>query len=160
MTTLDQAIQLRKDEHYEEALVALQALRAKSPNDPVLNYQCAWTCDAQGKEGAAVPYYEAALANGLTGEDRRSALLGLGSTFRCLGKYDRSLQVLEDGIRQFPEYRALRVFHALTLYNLQRPADAVGALLTELVETTSDSTIKAYGRALTFYSDKLDQTRD
>jgi hypothetical protein len=31
-------------------------------------------------------------------------------------------------------------------------------LLKELAETSADETIKAYSRALVFYSDKLDET--
>lgn len=157
---VEQAVKLRNEKRHEEALALLKALLAEAPNDPVLNYQAAWTCDSWGKEGDAIPFYEAALKHGLAGEDRSSAYLGLGSTYRCLGKYDRSLAVLSAGIAEFPEYRALRTFRALTLYNLGMRAQAVGSLLTQLIETTSDPSIKAYSRALAFYSDKLDQTWD
>lgn len=157
MTTLERAIELR-NEKPEEALTILYGLLRKSPNDPILHYQCAITCDGADKEAEAAPHYEAALQNGLIGEDRRSAFLGLGSTYRCLGQYEKSLVVLDRAVAEFPEDRALKVFRSLTLYNLGNHAEALGSLLTQLVETTVDNEIKSYGRALLFYSDKLDET--
>ena len=122
-----------------------------------MNYQLAWTCDSLGKESEAVPYYEAALANGLE-RDRAGAILGLGSTYRCLGEYEKSLKVLDQGVREFPDQRPLKIFRALTLYNLGRAKESMGDLLVQLVETTADESIRSYQRALHFYSDKLDET--
>jgi tetratricopeptide (TPR) repeat protein len=85
------------------------------------------------------------------------ALLGLGSTYRCLGEYAKSLAVFERAIKLYPENRAFRVFKSLCDYNVGHADVAIRALLTELVETTNSEDIKQYGRALLFYSDKLDQ---
>lgn len=60
-----EAIALRKSNKPEEAEVLLSSLLQVNPNDPDVNYQMAWTCDFMGKESAAAPFYEKALANGL-----------------------------------------------------------------------------------------------
>ncbi|MES3037642.1 MAG: tetratricopeptide repeat protein [Bdellovibrionota bacterium] len=155
---LQRAIALRKDGHSGEALVILSVLLQNHPEDPTLNYQTAWTYDSLGKEREAVPFYEKALAIGLSSEDRKGALLGLGSTCRCLGQYQKSSDVFSRAIKEFPEDRSFKVFNAITLYNLNQSREAVSQLLIELIETTSDPSIKKYEKALRFYSDKLDQT--
>lgn len=133
------------------------ALLRSNPNDPDVNYQMAWTCDFMGKESEAVPFYEKAIANGLK-EGRSGAMLGLGSTYRCLGEYEKSLGVFDLAVKEFPENRSLKVFRALTLYNLGRSEESVSQLLVQLIETTSDESIRSYDRALRFYSDKLNET--
>ena len=102
-------------------------------------------------------HYEKAISNGLI-EDRSGAILGLGSTYRCLGEYEKSLVTLDQGIQEFPENRVLKVFRALTLYNLGKSEESVNQLLIQLIDTTSDASIKSYDKALRFYSDKLNQT--
>ena len=52
------AIQLRKDNKPNQALIILTELLKSNPNDPKINYQMAWTCDFMGKESEAIPFYE------------------------------------------------------------------------------------------------------
>lgn len=157
MDELEQAMSLRKKEKPEEALVILKKLLLESPNHPQINYQAAWICDSMGRESEAVPYYEAAIANGLKDEELRGAFLGLGSTYRCLGKYQKSLETFDHALAEFPQDRPLKVFKALTSYNLGQFSSAVEELLVQLLDTTCDDNIKSYEKALRFYSDKLDQ---
>lgn len=158
MEKLEQAIQLRQDDKPEEALLILKELLFELPDDPGVNYQAAWTCDCMGKESEAVPFYETAIANGLSGEELQGAFLGLGSTYRCLGEYQNSLDTFDRAIKEFPNDRSLKTFRALTLYNLGKYSNSVEELLVQLVDTTSDADIKSYENALKFYADKLDQT--
>lgn len=154
---LAEAIALRKAKKPEEAEVILKTLLQTNPDDPDVNYQMAWTCDFMGKEAEAAPFYEKAIACGLK-EDRDGAMLGLGSTFRCLGEYEKSLKVFDQALTEFPDHRAIKVFRALTLYNMRRAEESVSQLLIQLLDTTSDSSIKSYERAFRFYSDKLNET--
>jgi len=155
---IDQIAQLRKSNQAEQALqMALDWYKSR-PDDPEASYQVACTYDFLGSESEAVPFYERALENGIKGESRRGAFLGLGSTYRCLGEYERSKEVLDRAIEEFPDDRSLKIFSALTLYNLGQQDKCVEAILTQLLDTTSDALIKSYDRALRFYSDKLEQT--
>jgi tetratricopeptide (TPR) repeat protein len=155
-TKLSQAIELRKNKKPSEAKVILAELLNSEPNNPDFNYQMAWICDLLGKESEAVPFYERAIANGLV-DDRVGAMVGLGSTYRCLGEYEKSLKVLDQGITEFPDDRPLRVFRALTLYNLGQCRESVSQLLLLLLDSTADASVKSYDGALRFYSDKLDE---
>lgn len=155
---IEKAIQLRKENKPEEALNLLAEILKFNPNDPITNYQMAWTCDFMGKESEAAPYYEKAIANGLSGNDRQGAMLGLGSTYRCLGEYDKSLKTFNQAVLEFPADRSFKVFRALTLYNLGKTEESVGELLIQLLDTTNDQSIKSYEKALRFYSNKLNET--
>ncbi|HEX6703896.1 MAG TPA: tetratricopeptide repeat protein [Albitalea sp.] len=157
-TRLADAIALRENGQLQLALPLLLALRAEFPADARIAVQTAWVHDSLGLEQEAVAHYEAALAGELGDDERRSALLGLGSTLRALGRDADSDRVLREGIARFPDFKPLRVFHALTAYNLGRPRDAIEQLIGLLLESTDDPTILRYRRSLSAYARDLDRS--
>jgi tetratricopeptide (TPR) repeat protein len=154
---MKQALQLREAGHFKESNARLLSLVKESPNDPQLNYQVAWSFDVLGLESEAVPFYEKSIALGLEGEDLEGALLGLGSTYRTLGKYEKSAETLVKGLELFPENHAIKSFYAMTLHNLNRHQEAMELLLKGLAMTSNDKNIQQYRRAIEFYADKLDE---
>ncbi len=89
---------------------------------------------------------------GLSGKDLEGALLGLGSSLRCVGQARRAARVLGKGAARFPKSRALRVFWAMALLDSGRGKKALGILLRELGETSADPGIRRYRRALLGYA--------
>ena len=85
-------------------------------------------------------------------------MLGLGSTYRALGEYERDVETLRGGTTRFPNSRATQVFLAMALYNTGEGREAVQWLLRNLAETTGDGGISAYNRAILFYAGRLDET--
>ena len=162
MTNLQQklssVIQLRESQKHEEARELLLTLHAEFPNDPQVNYQCAWIHDLLGLEREAVPFYEKAVENGLSGEDLQGALLGMGSTYRCIGEYQKAKETFERALEIFPDHHEFKVFLAMTLYNVSEHAQAMELLLNSLADTSTDKGVVRYQRAIRFYSDKLDET--
>jgi len=156
-STIQQAIELRTEGQAEQAKTIFLNLLTSHPDDPFLLYQLAWTYDNLGLEAQAMPYYEQAIANGLQGEDRQGAMLGLGSTYRTLAHYDKAATLFKQAIQDYPEAREFKVFYAMVLYNLEQYAEGMQLLMTELAETTNDKGIERYQRAILFYADKLDQ---
>jgi predicted Zn-dependent protease len=149
---------LRENCRAEEARELLFELVAEKPDDPQINCQCAWVHDLLGREHEAVPFHERAIEGGLTGEDLEGAMLGLGSTYRALGEYQRAVEALRGGTTRFPNNRAMQVFLAMALYNAGECREAVELLLRNLAETTGDEGISAYNRAILFYAGRLDDT--
>ena len=94
---LTRAVRLRKEGRAEEARAILLELAAERPDDPQVQYQCAWVHDSLGREREAVPFYERAIAGGLSGRDLEGAFVGLGSTYRSLGEYRRAVETLREG---------------------------------------------------------------
>lgn len=155
---LAEAIELRERGDTKQALSLLLELHREEPDDPAVNLQCAWAHDKLGLEQEAVPFYERALGSGLEGADLENALLGLGSTYRTIGEYEKSLSTLDRGVANFPENRGLRVFRAMALYNNRRSKEACESLLQIVSETTSDPGIIRYRQAIDVYAADLDRT--
>ena len=155
---LTSAVQLRETGKHEEARALLRELHAEFPHDPQVNLQYAWVHDLLGLEREAIPFYERAVRSGLSGNDLQSALLGMGSTYRCIGEYQKAKETFLRALELFPERNEFKVFLAMTCYNLSEHSKAMELLLTSLVETSKDEGIVGYERAIRFYADKLVET--
>lgn len=170
---LAEAVALREGGRKEEARELLVALAARRPADAEVAYQTAWAHDVLGLEAEAVPYYERALAvggsgsggstetgtgtrTGLTPDDRRGALLGLGSTYRILGRYDDAVTLLSAAAEEFPEDGSLRTFLAMALYNTGQHHESVRTLLRLLAATSDDPSVREYRQAIEHYAEDLD----
>lgn len=156
---LAEAVRLREDGRREEARERLLALCERFPLDSEVAYQTAWVHDTLGLEAEAVPHYVRAVEEpGLAPDDRRGALLGLGSTYRVLGRYAEAVTTLGDAAAEFPDDAALKTFLAMALYNTGRTHDAMEILLTLLATTSKDPGIAAYRPAIEHYAKDLDAT--
>ncbi|WP_353946961.1 tetratricopeptide repeat protein [Streptomyces sp. HUAS MG91] len=156
-TLLAQSVRLRETGHREEARERLLALRARFPEDVRVAYQTAWAHDVLGLEADAVPHYVDAVAGpGLSTDDRRGALLGLGSTYRTLGRHADAVATLSAATAEFPEDNALKTFLSMALYNVGRAHDGMRLLLTVLAATSADPDIVGYRPAIEYYARDLD----
>ncbi len=156
---LDEADRLRTEGRPEEARDRLLGLTAEYPDDAEVAYRTAWIHDVLGLESEAVPYYERALANPeLAVEDRRGALLGLGSTYRILGRYGQAVETLRRGVEEFPDDGALRAFLAMALFNTDEHHEAMRLLLELTATTSQDPYVQQYRRAIEHYAKDLHET--
>ncbi len=151
------AVAMRQSGDVEGAKALLLELQEESPDDARVNLQCAWTHDRLGLEAEAVRYYEAAIGLGLDRADLGDALLGLGSTYRTLGRYEEALTTLDRAVTEYPEHRGFQVFQAMALYNNGRAKEACERLLRLLSDTTSDNGIARYREAIDTYAEDLDR---
>jgi tetratricopeptide (TPR) repeat protein len=155
---LNHALKLREEGQLEQSNIVLMKSVQTHPNDAYINYQCAWSFDVMGEESKAVPYYEKAIKLGLSVEDLEGAIIGLGSTYRTLGQYEKSHDIFLKGLGLYPDNKAIKVFFSMTSYNLHHHKQAMEILLNCLVETSADEDIHKYKKAISFYADKLDDT--
>lgn len=156
----DRAVRLREEGQLEQAKQLFLSLLQKDEKNPRLHAYCAWCYDSLGEERQAVPHYERAIRLGLTGEELAESYLGLGSTYRALGRYTEAEQLFEEAIEHFPNHRALKVFQAMTHYNVGRHEEATGTLLELLASPKPDESIAPYRRAIAFYARNLNETYD
>ena len=155
---LTSAVQLREAGKHEEARALLREIHSEFPDDAQVNLQYAWIHDLLGLEREAIQFYESAVKFGLSGDDLQSALLGMGSTYRCIGEYQKAKETFLRALELFPQRNEFKVFLAMTYYNLGEHSKSMELLLTSLVETSKDEGIVSYERAIRFYADKLDET--
>lgn len=154
---LDAVVTARREGRDDEARAMALALYADWPDDADVNLQCAWIHDKLGLEAEAVPFYERALDLGLAAEDRDDALLGLGSTYRTLGRYEESLATLTRGVEEFPANPGMKVFRAMALYNCGRAKEACESLLDVIATTPQTESLGVYQPAILEYSKDLDR---
>ncbi len=153
---IDRAVALRSAGQHTGAMAILLDLIKREPSHARLNYELAGTYDQQGLEADAIPYYEQSLALGLAGDARRGALLGLGSSYRCLEQYGDAVRTLEGGMVEFPDAPEFGVFLALALYNLGEHRRAMTLLLNHIAAYPGCDQIRRYQRAIHFYADRPD----
>ena len=150
---LKQAIKLKNEKKYVQSREILIGLTNFTRDAEVL-YQCAWIHDVMGLETEAVPYYEQAIANGLEVESLCGAYIGLGSTYRCIGEYDKAIAVLEAGLNKFPDNDVMKVFLSIAKYNVKDHEEAMKLLLETVVKVDE---VKEFERAISFYKDHLNE---
>jgi len=148
----DQIRNALADKDYAVAQSLADDWRSRAPDVAVAHYLAAWARDAQGAEADALVHYEKAFALGLSGENLRSALLGAGSTYRNLGQFGRSEDMLRRGIQDYGDSSEFSAFLALTLYSAGRFREAISILLQLVADATTDVNIQRYNRALRYYA--------
>jgi tetratricopeptide (TPR) repeat protein len=151
--SISKAKELKEQGELELARQLLLDLQKEHPWNAEVAYQCAAIHDNLGLEKEAVPHYERAIVLGLTGDDLAGAILGLGSTYRCLNDYEKSANLLEDGVRRYPEDWGIKIFLAMTYHEGGRHNEAMEILLNALAETSADESIQKYKRAILGYAE-------
>jgi len=71
--------------------------------------------------------------------------LGLGSSYRALGEYEK----LKSTFDLFPRNRAIQVFYAMTLYNLKDYESVMELLLKCIADITDDKDLKKHSKLKT-----------
>ncbi|MBC1435590.1 tetratricopeptide repeat protein [Listeria rocourtiae] len=138
---------------------AKNALLTESDN-ALLNYYVAWSCDGLGDETEAISYYEKALKIGLPEDCLADAYIGLGSTYRAVGNYEKADEIFQQALATFPKNQALAVFASMSLYNKRHYKEAMQLAIKIIGETSNDPSIMAYKNAIINYSADLDAVWD
>lgn len=162
---LDKAIALREEGRAKqdmsilnEACTLLMKMSEDYPENAEINYQIGIAHDNSGFTKEAITYYVKAIEQGLSGADLERCLLGLGSSYRLTGQYDKAVETLQQGVAEFPEHRGLQIFYSMALYNIGRYKEAMEIALMNLMETTNDEKLQYFKRGITYYAQHLDET--
>ena len=157
MAAIENLRNLAKVGKLEAAAEAASVLARKFPGDALVQYEAACLHDRLGREKEAIPFYQRAIALGLPEADLRDALLGLGSTFRCLGDTENALRVFAEAREAFPDAREFVVFGAMALHNAGKAKQGIQELLKVIAETCEDDNVAKYRRAIELYAEDLDR---
>jgi len=123
-----------------------------NPKNASLHYRAACVHDGLGLEQEALPFYESAFRLGLKGDELEGAYVGLGSTYRVLGQFAKSIAVLLEGSKKFPNSQCLKIFEAMTLHESGRHNLAVAMLLHCVADKPGDPSVALYRRAIQQYA--------
>jgi tetratricopeptide (TPR) repeat protein len=158
MSNAERIRALRRVGDHEAARRLATELVASATDDCELQYEAACVHDHLGREAEAIPYYVAAIAGRLSDEHLRSAYLGLGSTYRALGRYQSAEQTLREGLARFPEAAELKTFLAMALHNLGNSKQAVELLLTVIAATSADEHVRSLREAIALYAQDIERS--
>lgn len=158
--TIDEVIELRSKKEYIKAKEKMEDILIKDPNNAYYNYQMAWCLDNLGLEQEAINYYHKAINNNLELIYLKDAYIGLGSTYRSIGKYKEAENILNEGLTKFEDSPVLKIFLAITQYNMNKNQKSVSLLIDTLLTNDDNTEIHEYKNALTFYNENLDKIFD
>jgi len=145
---IKEAIELRKQGEYAASRALLTNLLPKPEFAAKAHLQIAWSYDNESQELAAIEHYELAIDGQLSKAEIFDALFGLASTLRSVGRYEDALNYFECILVEYPEAIEIQPFYAMCLYNLGRHKEATSQLLSLIVSTTDNDSIKKYRTAI------------
>ncbi|QYA44826.1 tetratricopeptide repeat protein [Macrococcoides bohemicum] len=162
---LNEAIVLREKGRAEDnqklitqSRTMLFELLELNKNNPDVNYHVGVSFDNAGFTLDAIPYYEKSIELGLNTIDLERCYLGLGSSYRLVGEYEKAVKVLKTGVKLYPTNKALQTFLSIAYYNVGNYKEALEITLNNLVDTSDDEKIKFFNKPLKFYANHLDET--
>jgi|LakMenEpi03Aug12_release.lakeMendotaPanAssembly.Ray.scaffolds.fasta_scaffold170373_4 tetratricopeptide (TPR) repeat protein len=119
------------------------------------NYQKALKLDSEGKELEAIPIYELALEQGLPENEIPNLLICLGSSYRVIKNYQKSLEILETASQKYPDNLAVKTFLAMTLFDCKNFQKATSLLLEIVATNPTDQNLQNFQKAIEFYSQNI-----
>lgn len=150
------------DQYDPELFVAeIEKLATELPTESAVGlFERGSSQDSTGHSDLAIPLYQSALKQGLTGIRRRRACIQLASSLRNLGRSEESVELLSAELDATPDElnAAVSGFLALALADLGREREALAISLTAL-----SSYLPRYNQSLARYahhltaSDELDK---
>jgi tetratricopeptide (TPR) repeat protein len=152
---IDEAADLREKGDAKAAIEVLLEAHELDPQDPDIDLQIAMAHDSIGQEAKAIPHYERAIANGLAGEDRLLAYVGLGSSLRALGRYEAAARALDAGLGEYPDSRVLETFRIMVRFNEGEHQQAFEQLLDLHARSCGDEQVRTYRGALQLYAEDI-----
>lgn len=155
--TIDEVIELRSKKEYIKAKEKMENILSKDPNNAYYNYQMAWCLDNLGLEHEAIHYFHKSINNNLELIYLKDAYIGLGSTYRSIGKYKEAEHILNEGLTKFDDSPVLKIFLAITQYNMNNNQKSVSLLIDTLLTNVENTEIHEYKNALKFYNENLDK---
>lgn len=94
---LENALKLRANGEEEQSRQLFIELVRQDHKNAELNFHCGQTHDGMGLEEEAVDYYERAIQIGLPGGLLKDAYVCLGSSYKVIGEFEKSLEMLLRG---------------------------------------------------------------
>lgn len=150
--TLAEVRALRAAGRDSEYVAAARALALAEPGSCDAQLEAAYAHDRADLERDAIRFYDAAYALGVPSSDRRTFLVGYGSTLRNVGRADDAVAILAQAIADDPDYPPFHAFLALALFSAGHSRAALATMLGVALDIgTSTNAFDKYDRALVQY---------
>lgn len=147
----------KSEDDRKKCIPLLQQYLEKNPQDAEAWYDLAGCFDFIGAEKEAEPCYRKCYQIGwqnLPVAQQPSFFVGYGSTLRNNFKYEESVSVLQKAVEAFPDYPALKVFLAFSLYS-QKEDRAAAELLFSACLGSAAKGFDGYEKAIHWYVENI-----
>lgn len=158
--TIESALHLRRQGKLRESKEMFLTLLSNDQLNPSLHYQCARSFDILAEETKAMPFYEKAIELGLSDEELEDAYVKLGCIYRTHERFVEAKKLFQEAFCKFPNKEQMKVFYAMSLFNLGEHAEAMGFLIDNLVYMTTNQDILKYSRTISYLGHRLDCSSD
>jgi ribosomal-protein-alanine N-acetyltransferase len=147
----------KSEEDRKKCIPLLQQYLQKHSDDAIAWYDLAGCFDFIGAEIEAEPCYKKAYDLGyekLPEKEQAGFFVGYGSTLRNNLKFSESSEILQKSIEAFPNYPALDVFLAFTLYTQGKFKQAAETLFGAIIKIEGKP-FDGYEKAIKWYCENL-----
>lgn len=143
---IDIGLSLKEQGNHQNAIEHFRQLNQTYPNHARIMFELAGSWQAFGVPEQALPLYQQLMAlpksQGLPPKDMPRLYTQLGASLRLLGQFTESLEIIEEGLKLYPEYRPLRAYRMFALhsagYHQNAMLDAMELMLQSLAPTKWD----------------------
>lgn len=147
----------KSEDDRRQCIPLLKKYLEQNSQDAVAWYDLAGCHDFIGEEKEAEPCYQKTFDLGyekLPLNEQPGFFLGFGSTLRNNGKFEESKNIFKKAIAAFPDYPALKVFLAFTLYSMGEFKESSQSLFSSISQLEGKN-FDGYERAIKWYAENL-----
>jgi len=143
---IDAGLNLKEQGNHQAAIEHFKQLHQTYPDHPRIMFELAGSWQAFGVPEQALPLYRRLMAlpksQNLPPKEMPRLYTQMGASLRLLGQYSESLEIIEEGLALYPDYRPLRAYRMFALhsagYHQNAMLDALELMLESLAPTKWD----------------------
>lgn len=118
---IDAGLSLKEQGNHQAAIEHFRQLNATYPDHARIMFELAGSWQAFGVPEQALPLYRRLMAmpksQGLPPKEMPRLYTQMGATLRLLGQFAESLEIIDEGVTLFPQYRPLRAYRMFALHS-------------------------------------------
>jgi len=145
---IDAGLALKEKGNHQAAIEHFRQLHTTYPNHARIMFELAGSWQAFNVPEQAIPLYQALLdmpkTEGLPPKDMPRLYTQMGASLRLMGRFSESLQIIEEGLHQFPTYRPLRAYHMFALHSAGFHQNAMVESLKLMLESLAPTKWDVY----------------
>lgn len=143
---IEAGLNLKTQGNHQAAIEHFRQLNVTYPDHARILFELAGSWQIFGVPEQALPLYQRLMAmpksQGLPPKDVPRLYTQMGATLRMLGKFAESLDIIDEGVTLFPDYRPLRAYRMFALHSAgfhqNAMTDALELMLASLAPTKWD----------------------
>ncbi|GKW45961.1 hypothetical protein NCCP2050_16530 [Planococcus sp. NCCP-2050] len=153
--SLNHALNLRREGKLFESHHILEEMISVDPENALLRYEYAWSCDILAKDDEAISSYKLALKLGLPEPQAVNAYGQIGSLYRLQGCLEEAEHILMSGMSKVQDDSLLKIHYAFTQYDFGDSEEAMRWMVEALLSSTRKPEILLNQRAISYLGSNL-----